>query len=115
MAEIIQRLTGKPLDALANENIFGPLGMKHSMYNPPKAIWPEIAPTEFDSQLRHRLVQGEVHDENAFAIGGGSGPAGVFRTGGVFAGVCQMLLDGGVYAHHGVLRSATIGQVTTPA
>jgi len=39
MAEIIQRLTGKPLDVLANENIFGPLGMKHSMYSPPKAIW----------------------------------------------------------------------------
>jgi len=65
----------EPLDLLANENIFGPLGMKHSMYNPPKAIWPEIAPTEFDSQLRHRLVQGEVHDENAFAIGGVSGHA----------------------------------------
>src|SRR5258708_36709124 len=78
MAEIIQLLTGNPLDVLANENIFGPLGMKHSMYSPPKAIWPEIAPTEFDSQLRHRLVQGEVHDETAFAIGGGSGHGGGF-------------------------------------
>src|SRR5258708_36744250 len=54
MAEIIERLTGKPLDVLANENIFSPLGVKHWMNNPPKAIWPEIAPTEFDSQLRHQ-------------------------------------------------------------
>src|SRR5258707_2427193 len=114
MAEIIQRLTGKPLDVLANENIFGPLGMKHSMYSPPKAIWPEIAPTEFDSQLRHRLVQGAGHDENAFAIGGGSGHAGVFTTPPHLAVFCQMLLNGGVYAHQAILKRATIFEVTVP-
>jgi beta-N-acetylhexosaminidase len=114
MAEIIQRLTGKPLDALAKENIFGPLGMKHSMYNPPKSIWPEIAPTEFDSQLRHRMLQGEVHDENAFAIGGVSGHAGVFSTVGDLAVFCQMLLNGGVYAHQRILKRATIAEFTTP-
>jgi len=51
--------------------------MKHSMYNPPKAIWPEIAPTEFDSQLRHRLVQGEVHDEMRLRLAVFRGTAGV--------------------------------------
>ena len=114
MAEIIQRLTGKPLDVLANENIFGPLGMKHSMYNPPKAIWPEIAPTEFDSQLRHRMLQGEVHDENAFAIGGVSGHAGVFSTAPDLAVFCQMLLNGGVYAHQRILKRSTIAEFTAP-
>ena len=114
MAEIIQRLTGKPLDALANENIFGPLEMKHSMYNPPRAIWPEIAPTEFDSQLRHRMLQGEVHDENAFAIGGVSGHAGVFSTAGDLAVFCQMLLNGGVYSHQRILKRATIAEFTAP-
>ena len=114
MAEIIQRLTGKPLDVLANESIFGPLGMKHSMYNPPKTIWPEIAPTEFDSQLRHRLVQGEVHDENAFAIGGVSGHAGVFSTAPDLAAFCQMLLNGGVYGHQRILKRATIAEFTVP-
>jgi beta-N-acetylhexosaminidase len=114
MAEIIQRLTGKPLDVLANENIFGPLGMKHSMYNPPKTIWPEIAPTEFDSQLRHRMLQGEVHDENAFAIGGVSGHAGVFSTAPDLAAFCQMLLNGGVYAHDRILKRATIAEFTAP-
>jgi beta-N-acetylhexosaminidase len=114
MAEIIQRLTGKTLDVLANENIFGPLGMKRSMYNPPKAIWPAIAPTEFDSQLRHRMLQGEVHDENAFAIGGVSGHAGVFSTAPDLAAFCQMLLSGGVYAHQRILRRATIAEFTVP-
>jgi len=70
LAEIIHRLTGKALDVLTHDNIFSPLGMNHSMYLPPKKIWPTIAPTEIDNQLRHRLIQGEVHDENAFAIGG---------------------------------------------
>jgi len=114
MAEIIQRLTGKPLDVLANEYVFRPLGMENTMYNPAKNLWPEIAPTEVDNQLRHRLVQGEVHDENAFAIGGVSGHAGVFSTSPDLAAFCQMLLNGGVYAHHRILKRATIAQFTAP-
>jgi beta-N-acetylhexosaminidase len=114
MAEIIQRLTGKPLDQLAREYIFGPIGMKDTMYNPPKRLWPEIAPTEVDTQLRHRLVQGEVHDENAYAIGGVSGHAGVFSTSPDLAAFCQMLLNGGIYAHGRILKRATIAEFTVP-
>jgi len=114
MAEIIQRLTGKPLDQLANEYIFGPLGMKDSMYNPPKKLWPEIAPTEFDARYRHRLIQGEVHDENAYSIGGVSGHAGVFSTSPDLAAFCQMYLNGGVYAHHRIVQRATIEEFIQP-
>jgi beta-N-acetylhexosaminidase len=114
MAEIIQRLTGKPLDVLANEYIFEPLGMKNSMYNPPKNLWPTIAPTEVDNYWRHRLIQGEVHDENAYAIGGVSGHAGVFSTSPDLAAFCQMLLNGGVYAHQRILKRATIAEFTAP-
>ena len=114
MAEIIERLTGRTLDDLAKSAIFSPLGMKNTMYRPPKKLWPQIAPTEIDNNLRHRLVQGEVHDENAFAIGGVSGHAGLFSTAPDLAAFCQMLLNGGVYAHQRVLRRATIAQFTTP-
>jgi beta-N-acetylhexosaminidase len=114
MAEIIQRLTGKSLDTLAREYIFDPLSMHNSLYLPPKSIWPGIAPTEIDNQLRHRLVQGEVHDENAFSIGGVSGHAGVFSTSPDLAAFCQMLLNGGLYAHHRILKRATIAQFTVP-
>jgi beta-glucosidase-like glycosyl hydrolase/CubicO group peptidase (beta-lactamase class C family) len=114
MAEIIERLTGRTLDDLAKSYIFSPLGMKDSMYRPPKKLWPQIAPTEIDNNLRHRLVQGEVHDENAFAIGGVSGHAGVFSTAPDLAAFCQMLLNGGVYAHQRILRRATVAQFTTP-
>jgi beta-N-acetylhexosaminidase len=114
MAEIIQRLTGRTLDDLAHEYIFTPLGMNDSMYRPPRKLWPQIAPTEFDSTWRHRLIQGEVHDENAFAIGGVSGHAGVFSTAPDLAAFCQMLLNGGVYAHQRILKRATIAQFTAP-
>jgi len=114
MAEVIERLTGRTLDDLAKTYIFTPLAMKDTMFRPPKKLWPWIAPTEIDNNLRHRLVQGEVHDENAFAIGGVSGHAGLFSTAPDLAAFCQMLLNGGVYAHHRVLRRATIAQFTTP-
>jgi beta-N-acetylhexosaminidase len=114
MAEIIQRLTGQTLDDLAKEYIFSPLGMNDSMYKPPKKLWPSIAPTEFDANFRKRLIQGEVHDENAFAIGGVSGHAGLFSTAPDLAAFCQMLLNGGVYSHQRILRRATIAQFIVP-
>jgi CubicO group peptidase (beta-lactamase class C family) len=114
MAEIIERLTGRTLDDLAKSFVFGPLEMKDSMYRPSKKLWPGIAPTEIDNQLRHRLVQGEVHDENAFTIGGVSGHAGVFSTAPDLAAFCQMMLNGGVYANERIFRRATVAQFTAP-
>jgi CubicO group peptidase (beta-lactamase class C family) len=114
MAEIIERLTGRTLDDLAKEYIFTPLAMNDSMYKPPKKLWPLIAPTEFDAIFRKRLIQGEVHDENAYAIGGVSGHAGVFSTAPDLAAFCQMLLNGGVYAHQRILKRATIAQFIAP-
>ena len=114
LAEIIERLTGQPLDALAKRQIFAPLGMNNTQYNPPKKLWPGIAPTEIDMQLRKRLVRGEVHDENAFAMGGVAGHAGLFSTAPDLAAFCQMLLNGGIYAHKRLLRRSTVTQFTTP-
>ncbi len=114
LAEIIQRLTGKNLNELTREDIFGPLGMNHSMYLPPKSLWSKIAPTEIDNNLRHRLIQGEVHDENAYAIGGVSGHAGLFSTAPDLAAFCQMELNGGVYGHQRIVRRTTIAQFTVP-
>jgi beta-N-acetylhexosaminidase len=113
-ATILERLTGRNLDDLAKTYIFSPLGMKNTTYKPDKKLWPWIAPTEFDKTLRHRLVQGEVHDENAFTMGGVSGHAGVFSSAPDLAAFCQMLLNGGVYGHRRILKRATIGQFTAP-
>lgn len=114
MGEIIERLTGRTLDDLAKSYIFDPSGMSNTMFRPAKKLWPQIAPTEIDNNLRHRLVQGEVHDENAFAVGGVAGHAGLFSTAPDLAAFCQMLLNGGSYAHHRILRRATVAQFTAP-
>jgi CubicO group peptidase (beta-lactamase class C family) len=113
LGEILERATGKTVDQLAHEQIFAPLDMGNTMFNPPKTLLGRIAPTENDTTFRKRLVQGAVHDENAFAMGGVAGHAGLFTTASDLAAFCQMLLNGGIYGHHRLLTRATISQFTT--
>ena len=80
LGEILQRVTGHSLDQLARERIFAPLGMESTTFKPGAALRPRIAPTEMDATWRKRLIRGEVHDENAFAMGGVAGHAGMFST-----------------------------------
>ena len=112
LGQIVERLTGDSLDEFAEQLIFTPLGAKESLFNPPGKLRARIAPTENDRTYRKRLVQGEVHDENAWAMGGVAGHAGLFSTAGDIAAFAQMLLNGGSYAHHRLLARATIAQFT---
>jgi CubicO group peptidase (beta-lactamase class C family) len=112
LGEIIERLTGETLDEFARSHIFAPLGMSDAQYNPPAALRSRIAPTENDIDFRKRLLIGEVHDENAWALGGVSGNAGLFSTAGDVAIFAQMMLNGGIYAHHRVVSRATVQQFT---
>jgi beta-N-acetylhexosaminidase len=112
LGEILERSTGKTVDLLAHEEIFVPLGMAETIFNPPKALLSRIAPMENDATYRKALVQGAVHDENAFAMGGVAGHAGMFTTASDLAAFCQMLLNGGIYGHHRLLNRATVAQFT---
>jgi CubicO group peptidase (beta-lactamase class C family) len=114
LGEILERATGKSVDQLAHEQIFVPLDMTSSAFNPPKSLLSRVAPTENDTAFRKQLVQDAVHDENAFAMGGVAGHAGLFTTAGDLAVFCQMLLNGGIYGHHRLLARATITQFTAP-
>jgi beta-glucosidase-like glycosyl hydrolase/CubicO group peptidase (beta-lactamase class C family) len=114
LGEIAERMTGKALDVLAQERVFGPLGMSDTMYSPPKSIRARIAPSENDTVFRKRLVHGEVHDENAWAMGGVAGHAGLFTTATDLAAFCQMMLNGGIYAHRRLLRRSIVEQFTAP-
>jgi CubicO group peptidase (beta-lactamase class C family) len=114
LGEILERSTGKSVDQLAHEQIFSHLDLSDTMFNPAKNLLGRIAPTENDATFRKRQVQGEVHDENAFALGGVAGHAGLFTTAGDLAVFCQMLLNGGIYGHHRLLNLSTISQFTTP-
>ena len=78
LGEIVQRVTGQTLDAYARHQIFEPLGMVHTQYCPPSELASCIAATE---DVPERGVKvGVVHDENAEALGGVSGHAGLFAT-----------------------------------
>jgi beta-N-acetylhexosaminidase len=131
---IIERLTGRELDDFVRERVFAPLGMRESMFNPlaqlvarattaaggppPRVaqrgdtaandLLPRIAPTEIDTLFRKQHMHGRVHDENAFAMGGVSGHAGLFSSARDLAAFAQMLLNGGFYAGRRVLAPETI-------
>ena len=112
LGKIIETLTGESLDAFAEKQIFTPLGMSHSHFNPAKRLRARIAPTEKDSEFRKRLLRGEVHDENTWAMGGVAGHAGLFTTAAEVAAFAQMMLNGGIYAHRRVLARSTIEHFT---
>lgn len=108
MGEIVYRITGQRLDEFLAHNAFGPLGMKHTRYNPPAKWIGRIAPTEQDDALRHRIVHGVVHDENAFLMGGVSGHAGLFSSARDLSAIAQMWLNGGTYKRKRILSEATV-------
>ncbi len=107
MGEIVARISGQLLDRFLRANVFGPLGMKDTGFRPPHSKLPRIAPTEQDDQLRHTLVHGVVHDENAYLMGGVAGHAGLFSTAGDLAKLAQLWLNGGSYGGKRLFRAST--------
>jgi CubicO group peptidase (beta-lactamase class C family) len=112
LGEIVERLTGETLDEFAREELFAPLGMSHSYFNPPRSLRAQIAPTENDTAFRKRQLQGEVDDANAFAMGGIAGHAGLFSTAQDISVFAQMMLNGGMYAQERIFSRAIVDQFT---
>lgn len=114
---LVEHVTGKPLDVLVREGITAPLGMSDTGYNPPASKKQRIAPTEFqlpaNNEPNRGLVWGQVHDENAWALGGVAGHAGVFSTAHDMAVLCQAFLGGGSYHGRRILRQETVQQMIT--
>jgi len=108
----IEKITGKDLAALGREWLFSPLKMQDTMFNPPKSLASRIAPTE-DDPKRGGVLLGTVHDENAWAMGGVSGHAGLFSTASDLAIYAQMLLNDGCYGATRVLSSPSVKLMRT--
>jgi len=83
LGEIIERVTKKRLDRLFAERVAGPLGMESTAFRPlsrsVKEGTPDLAPTE-DCPWRKKVLKGEVHDQNCYAMGGVAGHAGLFSN-----------------------------------
>ncbi|GAA1942501.1 serine hydrolase domain-containing protein [Amycolatopsis minnesotensis] len=110
---LVEKLTGATLDTVVREKITGPLGMRDTGYNPPAGKLARIAATEFQTTPPRGMVRGQVHDENAWSLGGVSGHAGVFSTARDMAVLGQAILNGGTYAGHRILREDTVRAMLT--
>ena len=93
---VVEAIAAEPLDKFLAERVFTPLCMHDTQFRPSDSLVYRIAPTEV-SPPRGYPIDGEVHDENAFALGGVAGHAGLFGTASDLAVFAQMMLNGGIY------------------
>ena len=107
LGELVQRLSGMPLDQYANVHIFQPLGMKHTRFLPPPEWKNKIAETFAPD--RKQILRGVVHDPRADRMGGVAGHAGVFSTAGDLALYAQALIS-----RKQILDGDIIEKMTTP-
>lgn len=107
LGAVLAHVTGAPLDRLAEDEIFAPLGMHDIRYTPPAALRSRIAPTE-DDPKRGGVLTGRVHDENACGLGGVAPHAGLFATARSLVPFAQMWLAEGATGDRRVFDNATI-------
>ncbi|MBZ5612674.1 MAG: beta-lactamase family protein [Acidobacteriia bacterium] len=100
----LERLADEAFDVFCQREIFGPLGMTHTTFNPAHALKDSIPPTADDHTFRRRIIQGEVQDENASVLGGVAGHAGLFSTAEDLALFAHAMLNGG----RPILRPSTV-------
>lgn len=112
LGKVVEAASGVALDRFVDSVFYAPLGMTRTFFRPAPELADSIAPTEFDSLFRKSLVRGAVHDENAFALGGVAGHAGLFSTAGDLAILAQMVMNGGTYGGTRFLRAQTVSLFT---
>ena len=106
----IEKITNQKLDDAVYSRVTVPLSLTHTRYLPISNLQSPIsnvAPTEFDNQWRKRRIVGEVHDENAYRLGGVSGHAGLFSNATDVAALGQSFLS------HVLLDVKTIDEMTS--
>jgi CubicO group peptidase (beta-lactamase class C family) len=96
LAWVLEEVADRPLDVWLEEHVFEPLGMLETRYRPPPALRPRIAATERDTVWRQELVWGGVHDQNADAMGGVAGHAGLFSNVVDLSVFARTVLNGGL-------------------
>jgi CubicO group peptidase (beta-lactamase class C family) len=108
---VVEAVTQKRLDEYLEERVFRPLGMSETFFRPHWTLRDRIAPTELTPPRGYPL-RGEVHDENAFALGGVAGHAGLFSTASDLAVFAQMMLNGGEINGVRIVEDSTVALFT---
>ena len=114
MREIVEHVSGEPLNTYTEENFYAPLGMQTAGFLPRNRFSREqIIPTEMDTYFRKTLLEGFVHDQGAALAGGVSGHAGLFASSNDMAIMYQMLLNKGTYGGQEYFKPATVETFTS--
>ena len=113
LAKIVEQVTGKKFDVFCKEEIFIPLQMNSTFFDPPDSFVYKIAPTEYDNYWRKKLVWGEVHDETASLLNGVAGHAGLFSTIEDISNLLQLFLNDGTFNGEQIIKPATVKLFTT--
>ena len=111
LGELVQRVSGQPVDQFARDQIFSPLDMTETMYLPTDALRQRSAPTE---KRDGQWIQGEVHDPRAFRLEGVAGHAGLFGTARDLAKYATDALAGIQHDRSRILKQQTWQTMTTP-
>jgi CubicO group peptidase (beta-lactamase class C family) len=111
---MVESVTGQRLDQFLDARVFTPLGMKDTHFRPDASLRGRIAPTELTPPRGYPL-RGEVHDENAYALGGVAGHAGLFSTASDLSIFAQMLLNGGTFNGTRIIADSTVALFTKRA
>jgi serine-type D-Ala-D-Ala carboxypeptidase len=111
---VVEAVSGERLDVFLDEHVFQPLGMTNTFFRPADSLKTRVAPTELTPPRGYPL-QGEVHDENAYALGGIAGHAGLFSTAADLAVFAQMMLNGGEYNGTRILSDSAVAAFTRRA
>lgn len=111
LGELVERVSGMPLDEYAQKHVFAPLGMKDTGFRPAKEQVPRVAPT---GKRNSTMIRGEVHDPRAYALGGVAGHAGLFSTADDMARYARMLLRKGELDGQRILGALTVQHFTEP-
>jgi CubicO group peptidase (beta-lactamase class C family) len=113
MKDIVERISGKPLNQYVQDNFYQPLGMQTAGYLPRNRFSrDQIIPTENDTYFRKTLLVGYVHDQGAALVGGVSGHAGMFANTNDLAILYQMFLNKGSYGGQQYFKPQTVEMFT---
>lgn len=108
LGKIIEKVTAKSLDKFCSNEIFIPLKMNSTIYNPDEKIKILCAPTEKDDYWRMKTLQGEVHDETSAMLGGVAGHAGLFSTAEDISKLMAVLMNKGKLGDKEFIKQSTV-------
>lgn len=113
LGRVVESISGMPLEEYVRKEFYQPMSLSSAGFKPlQRMAQSSIMPTENDTEFRHQLLRGYVHDQSAAMLGGVAGHAGLFSNAYDMASILQMLLNGGTFNGRRYIQKETIDLFT---